>query len=265
MFGRCSTRFGGSQRIQLAVTASLEHFTAILARSLLSVPAALEGAHPELAALWRWHAAEESEHKAVAYDVYCAAGGYYAERVVVMLATTVIFLAKMTEHTLRLMRIDRIWTSLREWGGLFGYLFASGGTRQLIADYFAWYRPRFHPHDLDTRALLDAWKRDQARAYEVLHVHRPGALAQPRSLQLRAENRLLRGVASANDGASGCGGASGCALRFGRAGFQMRQRKCRRQKRVRGEGGGWGRRNSCLMDQSTRLFPLAGQSNRTRA
>jgi predicted metal-dependent hydrolase len=154
------------QRIQLAVTASLEHFTAILARSLLSVPATLEGAHPEMAALWRWHAAEESEHKAVAYDVYRAAGGYYAERVVVMLATTVIFLAKMAEHTLRLMRTDRISTSLREWGALFRFLFATGGTWQLVTGYLAWYGPRFHPDDLDTRALLATWKQDHARACE---------------------------------------------------------------------------------------------------
>ena len=38
-------------------------------------PQLLEGAHPAMVALWKWHAAEENEHKNVAFDVYKAAGG----------------------------------------------------------------------------------------------------------------------------------------------------------------------------------------------
>ncbi len=149
-------------RIQLAVTASLEHFTAILARMLLSVPARLSGAHPGMAALWRWHAAEESEHKAVAYDVYHAAGGHYAERVVVMLATTAIFVMKIAEHQVRMMRADGLAGSLREWASLLRYQSTTGGVWQFFAGYFAWYLPRFHPRNLDTDALLAGWWRELA-------------------------------------------------------------------------------------------------------
>ncbi|WP_163614760.1 metal-dependent hydrolase, partial [Klebsiella pneumoniae] len=52
---------------QLAATAALEHLTAIMADCLLSNPRWLEGADPTMARLWRWHALEETEHKAVAY------------------------------------------------------------------------------------------------------------------------------------------------------------------------------------------------------
>ncbi|HEX8580056.1 MAG TPA: metal-dependent hydrolase, partial [Allosphingosinicella sp.] len=54
--------------VSLAVTMALEHFTAILAHELLADPRHLEGADAETAAMWRWHAIEEIEHKGVAYD-----------------------------------------------------------------------------------------------------------------------------------------------------------------------------------------------------
>ncbi len=55
---------------QLAATAALEHITAILADGLLREPRHLAGAHPGMIRLWRWHALEETEHKAVAFDVW---------------------------------------------------------------------------------------------------------------------------------------------------------------------------------------------------
>lgn len=53
---------------RLASTAALEHMTATLAEVALTTPL-LESAHPELARLLRWHAAEEIEHRSVAFDV----------------------------------------------------------------------------------------------------------------------------------------------------------------------------------------------------
>jgi predicted metal-dependent hydrolase len=54
--------------LRLAVTAACEHFTAILAEGALR-GTMLDAAAPEMRALLAWHAAEEIEHKAVAYDV----------------------------------------------------------------------------------------------------------------------------------------------------------------------------------------------------
>ena len=55
---------------KLASTMILEHITAIGSRQLLSDHTHLAGAHPKVNDLWQWHAVEEIEHKAVAYDVW---------------------------------------------------------------------------------------------------------------------------------------------------------------------------------------------------
>ncbi|MFW6051824.1 MAG: metal-dependent hydrolase [Myxococcota bacterium] len=148
-------------RMQLAVTAALEHFTALMAHVLLSDDRLLEGAHPVMAGLWRWHAAEENEHKAVAFDVFRAAGGTYRERVAAMIGATVIFWAKVIEHQVRLMKVDRTLFSPGEWWALAKFLFITpGGLRKVIPHYFTYFRPSFHPWDLDNRDLLEAWKRE---------------------------------------------------------------------------------------------------------
>jgi hypothetical protein len=146
-------------RGRLAATCALEHFTALLAHFLLSNDRLLDGAHPVMAALWRWHAAEENEHKAVAYDVYRQTGGGYIERAVAMIFATVIFWAKVFEHQVRLMWADGVLFSPREWYGLFRFLFIDpGGITSLFWPYLEYYRPGFHPWQFDNRGLLDAWK-----------------------------------------------------------------------------------------------------------
>ncbi|HEX6866088.1 MAG TPA: metal-dependent hydrolase, partial [Caulobacteraceae bacterium] len=79
--------------VQLAATAALEHFTAILAHAVLSDPRHFEGASDEARKMWHWHAMEEIEHKAVAFDTYltCVKGGplgRYLLRVWVMFVAT---------------------------------------------------------------------------------------------------------------------------------------------------------------------------------
>ncbi len=149
------------KRWQLAATCALEHFTALLGQSLLADERVLAGAHPVMRALWRWHAAEEIEHKSVAYDVYLAAGGHYAERVFVMLMVAPIFWGKVLEHQVRMMKADGTLLSGREWASLLGFLFATPGALSgLVGPFFEYFRPGFHPSDVDARPLLAAWKED---------------------------------------------------------------------------------------------------------
>jgi predicted metal-dependent hydrolase len=54
--------------LRLSATAACEHFTAIMAENALG-DRLLDGAHPTMQALLKWHACEEIEHKAVAFDV----------------------------------------------------------------------------------------------------------------------------------------------------------------------------------------------------
>lgn len=147
-------------RGQLATTCALEHFTATLAYLLLSDPRLLEGAHPTMAALWRWHAVEESEHRAVAFDVYRAAGGGYLERVSIMLLVTLVFWGRVLAQQVRMMHHDGLLFHGGEWAQLFRFLFtAPGGMQRLFPLYLPYFRPSFHPEELDCEALVTAWQR----------------------------------------------------------------------------------------------------------
>jgi predicted metal-dependent hydrolase len=150
---------------QLAVTCALEHYTALVAHRLLSKPKAFEGAHPAMAGLWRWHAAEENEHKSVAFDVYQAAGGPYLLRALIMMLTTLIFFAYVWIQQVRLMWVDGCLFSLREWVLLYRFLWVDPGTmRGIVRPYSAYFRPTFHPSDQDSQALVMAWKDELGRS-----------------------------------------------------------------------------------------------------
>jgi predicted metal-dependent hydrolase len=148
------------KRLCLAVTSALEHFTALMGLALLEDPRVLEGAHPVMANLWRWHAAEENEHKAVAFDVYVAAGGTYVERTIVMAVITFMFWQHVIAHQVHLTRADGTLWKPREWAALVGWLFVRpGGMRRVIRRYLHYYRPGFHPSDIDSHGVVDAWRR----------------------------------------------------------------------------------------------------------
>lgn len=152
LLNRVARRSG--KRVRLAVTASLEHFTTILAHAALSNSELLEGADPRMLAFWRWHALEETEHRTVAFDVYLAAGGTYTERVAIMLMTSAGFIAKVMEHQLCLMQADGCLFDAREWVSWLRLLTVLVGP-ELVTNYCAWYRLDFHPSDLALpRALL---------------------------------------------------------------------------------------------------------------
>src|SRR5438067_7024404 len=81
-----------SERVNLAFTAALEHYTATLAETLLTDPQARAAiGHEGVRSLLTWHALEESEHKAVAFDVYRRMGGTERMRVTTMWLTHLTF------------------------------------------------------------------------------------------------------------------------------------------------------------------------------
>jgi len=148
-----------SPKSQLAATCALEHFTAMLAESLLRDERMRGEIDQSMRGLWLWHALEESEHKAVAFDVYRAAHGGYVRRSLIMLLTTVVFFAVQMMVHARLMAargiLFRPWTWVRGIGRLFVW---PGHLTRLVPAYLAYFRPGFHPDDRDTRALLTEWE-----------------------------------------------------------------------------------------------------------
>ena len=147
---------------QLSVTLALEHFTAMLAHLLLSEPGLLDGAEPRLKALWRWHAAEETEHKAVAFDVYrTAVGGgalAYALRSGAFAVVMPLFLTHVLAFQAKLLRAERQRPrGARQWLEFGRFLGGRRGLlRQMIKPGLAYFRPGFHPWDEDNHALLEA-------------------------------------------------------------------------------------------------------------
>ncbi len=148
-----------THRGQLAATCALEHFTAILAEQLLQTPEHRDAGHESVRGMWVWHALEESEHKAVAYDVYQAIGGGYARRVAVMLLTTAFFFGEVAFVHGRLLHAQGRLGDVRGWARALAYFWGRPGLfRKLAPAYLDYFRPDFHPDDRDTRATLAAWR-----------------------------------------------------------------------------------------------------------
>jgi len=139
----------------LARTAALEHFTAILATVLLDHPEMLERMAPEAARLWAWHAIEEIEHRAVAFDVYEQTVGDERLRLRTMAIVTVIFvLVNAYRTSVFVRRSERRFdprAALRAANVFWG---RPGLFRKVLPLYLQYYRKDFHPSDHDTTALL---------------------------------------------------------------------------------------------------------------
>lgn len=149
-------------KTQLAVTCALEHYTAIFAEVILSDDAVMADAHPNFANIWRWHAMEESEHKAVAFDVLKTVDpGFlgYLRRVSVMTFVTLDFNFFTLVNQIYLMKqAGELW-NLHSWGRSVKYLWGKPGVwRKVLGKVPTYYRPGFHPDDQDTTALLTKWR-----------------------------------------------------------------------------------------------------------
>ncbi len=144
---------------RLATTAALEHFTALLAEAVLGDDEVLAGVDPAHAALWRWHAAEETEHKAVAFDVLAQVSGSYLVRMRSYAVVSVMFPSFTLLHTLHLMRHDGTLLDARAHLGLLRFLFVEPGMLPKIAPgWRAYFRPDFHPWMRDDREQLQRWQ-----------------------------------------------------------------------------------------------------------
>lgn len=144
---------------QLSGTIALEHFTAIMADALLKDPRILEGSEPKFVALWRWHALEETEHKAVAFDVWETVMGRglraYVERTLGLVVATVILWTIFTGCYLRVLGAQGLLTDWQGWRKLGRMLFGEiGFMRKLILPWADYFRPGFHPWDHDNRHFL---------------------------------------------------------------------------------------------------------------
>jgi predicted metal-dependent hydrolase len=153
----------------VAITAALEHFTAVLATGVLTRPGWLAGARPEMALLWRWHAVEESEHKAFAFDLYRAMGGSELRRVLWFVHAGLLFLFESTAQTwLNLASAGLAWRPRTWWQGLKFMCGPAGVWPTILLPLLRYLRPGFHPAQLASPPAMTQWLRDQARMYSIV-------------------------------------------------------------------------------------------------
>jgi predicted metal-dependent hydrolase len=142
----------------LAITVAIEHFTAVLAELLLRSDSVMNKADPAMRDLWRWHAAEEMEHKSVAFDVYRAVGGSEALRVSVMKRTSFFIAFELARAVFYILRKDHQLFNFSLWRkGLAGLFGKHGAFKGGWAPYQEFYTRGFHPWQQDTRQLLVDW------------------------------------------------------------------------------------------------------------
>ena len=160
-------------KFKLAVTAAYEHYTAVLGDGLLRYDSWTRGMDPVMRKVWMWHAAEESEHKAVALDTYHAVGGGYFMRVGLFFVISIeFFVYSLVQSTMMLKRDRQLfkwstWRSaLRFWWG------RDGIAWHTLPHWLAYFKPGFHPWQHDNRDLLARWQREHAGDYRTLNAQR---------------------------------------------------------------------------------------------
>ena len=102
--------------LRLAATVACEHFTAIMADNALSL-GLLDAAHPTMKALYKWHAAEEIEHKSVAFDVLAKVAPGYGLRMAGLAVATVLLAGFWVAAATHLLRQD-VRAGRVSWRGL---------------------------------------------------------------------------------------------------------------------------------------------------
>ena len=147
------------KRHQLAITCALEHITAMMADMLLERDDIREDMHESMRPLWVWHAIEETEHKAVAYDVFLQAGGTYTERSFYQVFSTVALGIVSTWYTGRMALKDRSHFSVKDAAkGMWRMWGKNGAFSSLIPTWLEYFKPGFHPWDKDNSELIGRFK-----------------------------------------------------------------------------------------------------------
>lgn len=144
----------------LAITAALEHFTAVSAEILLGdEDAQAMLGDTEVRKMLLWHAFEESEHRAVAFDVFRAVGGTERRRIWVMRWMTVIFFGGIILFSALSLLRDRATYNPRRLFGSLWRLRRSPFLKRSVRRRFRQYTTvGFHPDDVDNTALLNRWR-----------------------------------------------------------------------------------------------------------
>jgi predicted metal-dependent hydrolase len=147
------------KEFSLSATIALEHFTALLADGVLREPRLTQDVEPHFRAIWKWHALEETEHKAVAFDVWTTVMGRgrraYAIRAAGMVMATVVFWALIIPAFVQVLRTEGKLADVKAWRKFYTFTMGDVGLLRIqLRNYLDYFRPDFHPWDHDNREYL---------------------------------------------------------------------------------------------------------------
>ena len=154
-------------KIQLAITCAFEHFTALLGEYILRHPEVLATLDDDAVKLWVWHAIEEIEHRAVAFDVYQAVYGDDKIRRMIMRSVTTGFASLTFYSATRLFLQDKAKSLPKVGGNVFGLYLLGKMFIQLLPEYLSYFKADFHPSEIDYTKMVNYWKERLAGDYQM--------------------------------------------------------------------------------------------------
>ncbi|HNI99738.1 MAG TPA: metal-dependent hydrolase [Leptospiraceae bacterium] len=164
LFGR-----KGAERLALSVTAALEHYTAVLAETVLRDKDRIQsGMDESMSKMLLWHAAEEIEHKSAAFDVFTeTAEGNYFDRMFGFTVGTLGLFGFITSGWIWYLFNDKDI----QWGNMPEYLSESVPVHsrlfmELIIKALPYLRPDFHPDQIENRILSEEFFKAESEYFE---------------------------------------------------------------------------------------------------
>ncbi len=167
-----------SREYTIGLTGALEHFTAIGAHPMFDERDIMRDAHPNVRAMYAWHAIEEVEHKGVAYDVMMQyAKVSYFTRIASMVHATIMFPYVIFKFLNAMLKADgfSFWQRVKlNVKGLHWLLKPTGFAAPILKHYFPYYKPSYHPWDEVDQPGYKEWvdafnmQRDPVQASELM-------------------------------------------------------------------------------------------------
>ena len=152
-----------SASYNVALTAALEHFTAMLAELFFARKYVMANSHENVKAMLAWHAIEEMEHKAVAYDVMQKVAKVgYLRRTTAMTHGLLSFTLNTLIMPWFMLKSDGFnrRQRLAQYASGLVWMFGprKGVFTRMVPALLKYYKPGFHPNQLPSVHNYDAWK-----------------------------------------------------------------------------------------------------------